>query len=104
MVEELRVGGLRIQAGAHEYQLFDQTRKFRIDGDGQRQVGHRAAGVERDLVGIFADDGDQEMRGVFVGWFGCGRALGHVSDLVRRMIEPGCPRAHQGYGAILLLP
>ena len=56
----------RIQAAAHEDQFFRQTREFRIDGDGERKIGHRAALVDRDLMRILVDHAHQKVCGVFV--------------------------------------
>ena len=103
-VDELGVGSLRIQTGAHEDHLFRKPGKFGIDRDGQRQVGHRAAGVNRYLIRIFTDHADQKVRCVFGSGLGSGLAFRHFSQLVRRMIELWSPRSQPGYGAMALLP
>ena len=57
--------------------------EFRIDGDGEGDVGERAAGDDGDLVGVGVDLADEEVDGVFVemAWV-CGGAFGQGGDFV----------------------
>ncbi len=46
-----------------------------IDGEGERDVGERASGVDRDLMGVRVDLADEEVGGVFVEGFDGGVTL-----------------------------
>ena len=48
-----------------------------IDGLGEREVGERSGGDNGYFVRVFVNHADQEVRGVFIGRFGGGRAFGH---------------------------
>src|SRR5580658_6751575 len=103
-IDELGVGGLRIQAGAHEDEFFGHPRKFGIDGDGQSEVRHWAALVNRYFVGEVVDHANQKVRCVFISGFGTGLAFGHFSKVVCWMIKTRGPGSQPGYGTVTLLP
>ena len=74
---ELGIVRLRVDAAAHEDEFFRERRKFRIGGLGDGEIGERATFVNGDLVRIFVDHAEQELRDVFGGRFRAGRAFGH---------------------------
>ena len=76
IVQEFGIVGLRTQASTHEDEFLRQFRKLRIERNGQREVGHRPAFVDRHFVRILVHHADQKMRGILVGWFGGGLAFG----------------------------
>src|SRR5581483_12344400 len=72
IVDELGIVSVWAQASAHEHQFLRQLRELRIDGNRLRKVGHGPAFVNRDLVRVFVNHANQEMRGIFAGRVGCG--------------------------------
>jgi hypothetical protein len=104
IVDEFRIVGLGADASAHENKLLRQFRKFRIDRNGERQVGHGAALVDRYLVGVLAHLADQEMSRVLVGSFGRGLAFRQGRDNEGLMPPAVIPRAREGHLAEALLP
>ena len=65
--------------------------KCGIDGDGERDVGERAGGVDGDLLGMGVDLADEEVGGVFVERLGGGRAFFERGDY-----EGAVVRLHAG--------
>src|SRR5690348_5758591 len=104
IVGKFRIGGLRVQASAHEHQLFCQLGKLRIECDGQRQVGHRPAGIDGYVVRIAPHHADKKMRRINLrslgGWSAL-RQLGNHKRLVPPALIP-CPRVR--HLAVALLP
>ncbi len=81
-----------------------QFGELRIDRDGQRQVGHGAAFVDRHLVGKLVHLANQEVSRVFVCGLGGGRTFRQGWDdkgFVPPAIVPG---AGKGHFAVTLLP
>ena len=96
--------GLRIQASAHEHQFLRQGSELRVQRNGQRQVGHGAALVNRHFVRIFVHHPHQEMRRVFIGWLGGWRPFRqrrHHEWFVPPALVPGALIRHL---AVALLP
>ena len=81
--------GLRIEAAAHDDDAFGERGEFRIDGDGERDVGERAGGVDGDLVRMRAHLADEEVRGVFVERFDGRQAFRHGRNFVRAVRSSG---------------
>ena len=81
-----------------------QLGKLRIDGDGERQVGHRTAFVDRHCMWELVNFPNQEVSRIFVGGLGCGRALGQGWNH-KRFVPPALvPGARKGHFAEALLP
>jgi len=74
--------GLRIDAAAHDDEFFGEFGEVGIEGNGQGEVGHRAGGVDGDVVWIFIDHAHEKVCGVFGGGFCGGRAFWHGRDFV----------------------
>ncbi len=74
---ELGIGGLRVEAAAHDDDALSELGEVRIDRDGERDIGERASGKDGDLMRVGVHLADEEVGGVFVDRLGVGRALGH---------------------------
>ena len=70
IVQKFRIVGLRTQAAAHEDEFLRQFRELRIERNRQREVGHRPALIDRDLMRILVHHANQKMRRIFVGRLG----------------------------------
>ena len=103
-IDELGIVSPRIDTAAHEHQFFSQSREFGIDRNGEGEVGHRAAFVNRHLVWKLTHHPQQKVCGIFVGGLGRGLAFRHLTQLVRRVIEPRRPCAQPQLKTELLLP
>ena len=55
-----------IEAAAHEHDALRERGEFGIDGDGERDVGQRAGGIDGDLVRMRAHLANEEVRRVFI--------------------------------------
>ena len=85
-----------MQAGAHEHQFFCEAGEFRIERNGQREIGHGAALVNRYFVRKLVHHADHEMSGIFVAGLGVGLAFRHVSKIVGWMIQLRSPCSQPG--------
>ena len=62
---EFRVGGLGIEAAAHDDDALGELGELRIGADGEGDVGHGSGGEDGDLMRMGVDLADEEMDGVF---------------------------------------
>lgn len=72
---EFGIGGLRIDAAAHDDELLGEFGEVRVDCDGEREIGERASGVDGDLMRVEMNHADHEVRCVFGGGCGVRRAF-----------------------------
>src|SRR5258708_3886081 len=70
VIDELDVLSLRRDASAHEDQLLGQFGELRIERNGEGEVSHGTAFVDRDLVRILSHHPKQKMRSIFIGGVG----------------------------------
>ena len=63
IVDVLGVVGLWVEAAAHDDDALRELGEVRIDCDGERDVGERAAGVDADLVRVRVHLADEEVCG-----------------------------------------
>jgi hypothetical protein len=104
IVQEFGIVGLRTQAATHEHQFLRQLRELRVERNGQREVGHRPALVDRYFAWIFVHHPDQEVRRVLAGRFRGGLAFGQRRH-DRNFVPPALiPCAGVGDFAVTLLP
>ncbi len=80
VVDELGVVGGGVEAAAHDDDALGEFGEVGIDGDGERDVGERAGGVDSDLVRMGVDLPDEEVGGVLVEGFSGGLALVLLRD------------------------
>ena len=80
---ELGVVGLRVEAAAHDDDALGELGEVGIDGEGERDVGERAGGVDGDLVRVRVDLADEEVGGVFVERLGGGLRLRRVVGMTK---------------------
>ena len=86
---------------AHEHQFLGEAGEIRVEPDGERDVGHRAAFEDRDLMRIFVDLLDHEIGGPLGRGLRAGLAFVEGRDLVRSMngwvaglrVVPGASKA-----------
>ena len=81
----------RGDASAHDHEFLREFGNLRIEAQGLREVGERAAGVYRYLVRILVDHANDEVGGVFVGRLGRGIAFDQVRDFIRTVIFSALP-------------
>jgi hypothetical protein len=79
---ELRVGGLGVEAAAHDDDPLGEGGEFGVDAESEGDVGERAGGVDGDLVRVGVDLADEEVDGVFFDGAGVRGAFGHGRDFV----------------------
>ncbi len=103
-VDEFRIVGGGIQAAAHEDEFLCEFGELRIDAQGEREVGHRAALVDGDLVRIFVHHANQKVRSVFGGRLRGGLAFFRRRDDEGIVIPAAVPGAGVTGFAVALLP
>ncbi len=104
IVQKLRIVTARAQASSHKNEFLGEFRKLRIEGNREREIGHRPTFINRHLVRIFVNHAEDKVSRILVRWLGRWRSFWEWRNNGRLMppaIIPG-PRIRDL--AITLLP
>src|SRR6185369_14330894 len=104
IADELGIVSLGGDAPSHEDQLLCQLGELRIDRNGERQIGHRAALVDCHFMRELVYLAKQEVNCILVCGLGRGLTLGQWWNHEGPVPPPLVPRARESYPAEPMLP